>query len=205
MPNHVTEWLNAYLDGELQNGRLHMVKAHLVECKTCQAELRSLQDLSELLHKVPQPEFTSPERFATQVNLLLPQKPVATPSSSLLELGWWLIPIGLLAAWIFVSTAGIVSNLFSVANNFGLLDSTAAWLVSGSSDAANWTSTLGQFSLLEGNSLQWFKATESYSRNVIPQFVWQVSIAVLYLAWIAIWWARQTRHPRQQRGQPIEG
>ena len=205
MPNHVTEWLNAYLDGELQNGRLHMVKAHLVECKTCQAELRSLQDLSELLHKVPQPEFTSPERFATQVNLLLPQKPVATPSSRLLEVGWWLIPIGLLAAWIFVGTAGIVSNLFSVANNFGLLDSTAAWLVSGSSDAANLTSTLGQFNLLEGNSLQWFQVTESYSRNVIPQFVWQVSIAVLYLAWIAIWWARQTRHPRQQRGQPIEG
>ena len=205
MPNHVTEWLNAYLDGELQNGRLHMVKAHLVECKTCQAELRSLQDLSELLHKVPQPEFTSPERFATQVNLLLPQKPVATPRNRLLELGWWLIPIGLLAAWTFISTAGIVSNLFSAANNFGLLDSTAAWLVSGSSESANWTSTLGQFSLLEGNGLQWFRVTESYSRNVIPQFVWQVSIAVLYLAWMAVWWARRTNQQRQGDGQLFEG
>jgi hypothetical protein len=59
--------------------------------------------------------------------------------------------------------------------------------------------------LLEGNSLQWFRVTESYSRNVIPQFVWQVSIAVLYLAWIAVWWARRTNQQRQGQDQLFEG
>jgi hypothetical protein len=202
MHNHVTEWLNAYLDGELHGNRLHQVEAHLAECKACQAELRSLQDLSGLLHKVPTPEVTSSERFATQVNLLLPKRPVTAPRSRLFEIGWWMIPVGLLAAWAFVSTATIVSNMFSAANNFGLVDGANTLLVSGASDTVTWTSTLGQFGFLEGKGLQWIELTENYSRNVIPQFVWQVSIAVLYLSWIAIWWARQTR---QGYGQLLEG
>ena len=205
MPNHVTEWLNAYLDSELHGNRLHQVEEHLAECGACKAELRSLQDLSGLLHKVPTPEFTSPERFATQVNLLLPQKPVTTPRSRLFEIGWWMIPVGLLAAWAFVSTASIVSNMFSAANNFGVVDGANTLLVSNASNTFNWTSTLGQFGFLEGNNLQWFKMTENYSRNVIPQFVWQVSVALMYLTWIAVWWARQTRHQRQQYGQLLEG
>jgi|SRR5687768_12266186 len=193
MHNHVTEWLNAYLDGELHGNQLHQVEKHLTECKACQAELRSLQDLSGLLHKVPAPEFTAPERFATQVNLLLPQKPVTAPRSRLFEIGWWMIPVGLLAAWAFVSTASIVSNMFSAANNFGLVDGANTLLVSSASNTVTWTSTLGQFGFLEGKGLEWIEITENYSRDVLPQFVWQVSIAVLYLSWIAIWWARQTR------------
>jgi Putative zinc-finger len=205
MSKHVTEWLNPYLDGELHGNRLHDVEAHLAECGACQTELQSLRDLSELLHKVPAPEFTSPERFAAQVNLRLPHQPATITRSRLFEIGWWMIPVGLLAAWIFVSTAILVSDMISAANNFGLLDSANTLLVSGPSDTVNWTSTLGQFGFLEGNSLQWVEMTESYSRNVIPQFVWQVSIALLYLTWIAIWWARHTRHQRQQHGQLLEG
>jgi len=201
MPNHVTEWLNAYLDSELHGSRLLTVEAHLAECEACKAELQSLRDLSGLLHKIPSPEFTSPERFATQVNLLLPKRPVTAPRGRLVEIGWWMIPVGLLAAWAFVSTASIVSDMISAANNFGLVDSANTLLISGASDTGNWTSTLGQFGLLQGNSLQWFELTESYSRNVLPQFVWQVSIALLYLTWIAVWWARQTR---QVYGQLLE-
>ena len=198
MPNHVTEWLNAYLDGELHGSQLHNVEEHLTECKVCKAELQSLRDLSGLLHEIPAPEFTTPERFATQVNLLLPQRPATAPRSRLFEIGWWMIPVGLLAAWAFVSTASIVSDMISTANNFGLVDSANTLLVSDASDTVNWTSTLGQFGLLAGNGLQWFEMTERYSRNVIPQFVWQVSIALLYLSWIAIWWARQTRRGYSQ-------
>lgn len=205
MPNHVTEWLNTYLDGELHGSRLHMVEAHLVECGVCRAELESLQDISRLLHKIPQPEFTPAERIATQVNLLLPNRPAAATGSKLSEIGWWMIPVGLLAAWIFVSTAVLVSNMISAANSFGVLDETTALVVSGSSESAYWTSTLGQFGVLEGNSLQWFEITEGYSRDLLPQFIWQVAIALLYLTWIAIWWVRHTRHERQQHSQLLEG
>jgi hypothetical protein len=205
MSNHVREWLNAHLDGELQGGRLHQVETHLAECAACRAEFEALRSLSALLHEVPAAEFSSTERFASQVNLLLPQKRTAAPRRQLLEAGWWLIPIGLLAAWIFFSTTVLVSDMLSAANNFGLLDSGAALLVSDPSAGANWTSMLGQVGLLEGNSLHWAERTESFTRNVVPQFIWQVSIALLYLTWIAIWWAPARVRGRQRSSKAEAG
>ncbi|HKI54927.1 MAG TPA: zf-HC2 domain-containing protein [Anaerolineales bacterium] len=201
MSNHITEQLNAYMDGELKGKQLRQVEDHLTECEACQAELESLQGLSALLHEVPAPEFTSNERFVTQVNLLLPERQTARTRSRILELGWWMIPVSLLAAWIFISTSSLISNAVSAADNFGLLDNTTA-LISDSSESAVWTSRLGQVGILKGEGLQVAETTESFTRNVLPQFIWQVSIALLYLAWIAMWWARQTL---QEQGQLIEG
>jgi predicted anti-sigma-YlaC factor YlaD len=202
MSKHVTEWLNAYLDGELNSSRLPHVEAHLAECQVCQAELESLERVSGLLHEVPTPEFTSPERFAAQVNLRLPHRPVAATRRRLLEVGWWMAPVGLLMIWVFISTTILISDMVSAANNFGLLDSPTALLVSDTPDTAYWTFTLRQFGLLEGTNLLWAETGESFTRTVVPQIVWQVSIALLYLTWIAIWWARCTR---QGHGQLLEG
>jgi predicted anti-sigma-YlaC factor YlaD len=202
MSNHVTEWLNAYLDGELKGKRLQQVEEHLVECKTCQTELESLQGLSALLQEVPAAEFPSNERFVTQVNLLLPDRRIATTRNNILEVGWWMLPVGLLMAWIFISTSSLISEMVTAANNFGLLDNTTTALISDSSESAAWTSTLGQAGVLKGNNLQWAETTESYTRNVLPQFIWQFSIAMLYLTWIAIWWARQRR---QEQVPLLEG
>jgi anti-sigma factor RsiW len=201
MSNHITEQLNAYMDGELKGKQLRQVEDHLTECEACQAELESLQGLSAMLHEVPAPEFTSNERFVTQVNLLLPERRTATTRSRILAVGWWMIPVSLLAAWIFISTSSLISNAVSAADNFGLLDSTTA-LIADSSESAVWTSRLGQVGVLKGESLQVAETTESYARNVLPQFIWQVSIALLYLAWIAMWWARQILH---EQGQLLEG
>ncbi len=201
MSNHIIEQLNAYMDGELKGKQLRQVEEHLVECEACQAELESLHGLSTLLHEVPAPEFTANERFVTQVNLLLPERRTATTRNRILQVGWWMIPVGLLAAWIFISTSSLISNAVSAADSFGLLDNTTA-LISDSSESAVWTSRLGQVGILKGEGLQVAETTESFTRNVLPQFIWQVSIALLYLAWIAMWWARQTL---QEQGQLIEG
>ena len=205
MSNHIIEWLNAYHDGELKGRRLQQVEEHLAECETCQAEFESFQGLSALLHEVPEPEFISNERFVAQVNLQLPHQRVASTKSKVLEVGWWMVPVGLLLVWIFFNTSSFVSDMMSVANIFGLLDSGATILVAGSESNAYWTSTLGQFGILTGDSLQWAKSTESYTRNILPQFIWQGSIAMLYLTWIAIWWAQRTPHQHQQHGQFLEG
>ena len=199
MSNHVTEWLNAYYDGELKGKRLQQVEEHLIECEACQAELESLQGLSAMLKEVPAPEFPSPERFATQVNLLLPQKRTSTPDSRLFEVGWWMIPVGLLAVWVFISTAVLLGDAVSVAKNFGILDSTIASFITAPSDTADVTSTLGQFGMLQGNSLQWAETTENLTRDLFPQIVLQVAVALLYLTWFAVWWARHTR----QIGEPL--
>lgn len=197
MSNHVTEWLNAYLDGELKGNRLQHVEEHLAKCEICQTELDSLQSLSGLLHEVPAPEFTANERFVSQVNLRLPQKRASTPRGQLFEVGGWMIPVGLLAVWVFISTAALLGDAMSVAKNFGILDSTTASFISAQSETAEVTSTLGQFGMLQGNSLQWAETTENLTRGLFPQIVFQVSVALLYLAWFAIWWSRQTRQGRE--------
>ena len=99
-----------------------------------------------------------------------------------------------------IGTTILVSNVITTANDFGLLSNVSAWLVAGSS-GANYTAVLGQFGLLEHGNLEWFALSESFTRTFISSAFWQVSIAMLYLSWVAIWWAR---HSRQGLGQPLE-
>ena len=202
MSNHVTDWLNAYFDGELTGKRLHLVEDHLAECEACQAELDSLQGLSELLHEVPAPEFMAAERFAAQVNLRMPHKPAVISRKQMIEVGWWIIPVGLLASWIFISTAFALGDILSTAGNLGLLSGVSEWLSSGPSNDIYLSTTIGQMGLLSGKGLDWAQATETFTRMSLPQTILQVSIALLYLSWIAIWWARQMR---QGHGQLLEG
>ena len=205
MSRHVSEWLNAYHDGELHGSQLHHVEAHLAECNVCQAELESLESLSSILHEVRMPEFMPVERLATQVNLRLPQKQTTIPGKRILEVGWWMIPVGLLAVWIFIGTSFFISDLLSAATSLGLLNSISEWMAFGPSSNIYLSATLSQFGLLNGNGLNWAETTETIARMSLPQISLQVSIALLYLSWIAIWWARHTRHQRQQHGRLLEG
>ena len=192
MSDHILELLGAYIDGELNGGQIRKVEAHLNECQPCLEEYYALQTLSATLHAAPVPSFPSPERFAADVALRLPRKPVKPMRTRALEIGWWLAPVGLIAVWVFVSTTILVSNVVTAASDFGLLDSASAWLVAGAS-GANYSAFIGQFGLLEPGSLEWFTVSESFTRTFISSVFWQVSLAMLYLSWFAIWWARHTR------------
>jgi predicted anti-sigma-YlaC factor YlaD len=201
MSDHILELLGAYIDGELSGGQLRKVETHLDECQSCLQEYYELQALSDTLHSAPVPEFPTPERLAADVALRLPRKPVKPLHTKALEVGWWLVPVGLIVAWIFVSTTIQVSNVVTAVGEFGLLNSASAWLTAGSS-GVNYSALAGQFGLLEGGSLEWFEISESFSRTFVTSIFWQVSIAMLYLSWFAIWWAR---HTRQGLGQPFDG
>ena len=115
-----------------------------------------------------------------------------------------MIPVSLLLLWVLIGSVEVVGNVFSVANEFGLmsLSNAPTWMAPGSSSGAFWSGRLGEFGLLSGDSLQWAELTESFTRNKLPQIVLQAAIALLYLSWIAIWWARQTR---REHGQLLEG
>ena len=201
MSDHILEQLGAYLDGELHGKCLQKVKMHLDECMPCQEEYESLTALSSTLQEAPLPDFLSPEDFAANVALRLPRKALIPMRKKAMEFGWWLAPIGLIAIWIFISTTNLVSGAITFANTLGILTETSAWLVSGSAPEAYWSAALGQFGFLSGNNLQWAEMAEAVTRATIPQIVWQVSIATLYLSWMAIWWAR---HTHQGLGQPLE-
>ena len=201
MSDHVLELLGAFLDGELRGGQLRRVEAHLDECQTCKEEYLTLQALSAKLHEAPLPDFPSPERFAADLALRLPRTQDKPLRNRVVEIGWWLVPVGLVVAWIFLSTTLLVSNMMIRANELGFLDSESARLVSSAPNEAYWSGTLGQFGLLTGNSLQWAETLESFTRISASQIFWQVAIALLYLSWLAIWWAR---HTLQGSGQSLD-
>jgi anti-sigma factor RsiW len=193
MSDHIQELLGAYLDGELHGGQLRKVEAHLEECRSCLEEYHVLQALTVTLQDAPLPEFMAPERLAAEVALQLPRAQVNPASRRTLELGWWLAPVGLILVSIFLSTTILVSNLLTAADGLGLMNSVSTPLFSGSAGEAHWVGRLGQFGLLAGDRLQWAAATEGFTRTLLSPIIWQVSIALLYLSWMAIWWARRTR------------
>jgi predicted anti-sigma-YlaC factor YlaD len=193
MSEHITEWLSPYLDGELGGNLLHQVENHLVECQACREEYRSLQRLSGILQEAHLPEPVSPARFASQIVLRLPPRSVTLNRSKALEVSWWLVPIGLMALWIFIHITFALSDWISTASNLGFINNTTGLILSRSPEAARFASTLGEFGLLGGSELEWATWSESLTRTIFSQMIWQVSIAMLYLSWMAIWWARQRR------------
>ena len=137
--------------------------------------------------------------------LRLPQKRSATPRPQFFEIGWWMIPVGLMAVWVFISTAILFGNMVSVADSFGLLGDTASAWISSPSGTPAVTARLVQFGVLSADSLQWAERSESYTRNVFPEIVWQVAVALLYIIWLVVWWARHTHHVRQPQLTLLEG
>ena len=113
-----------------------------------------------------------------------------------------MIPVSLLVIWVFINTSVMVNDVILTAKGFGLLTNAPAWLVPGSSSGAIWSGTLGQLGILGGGGLEWAERTEAFTRNTLHPVIWQVSIALLYLGWIVIWWARQMR---REYGQLLEG
>lgn len=200
MAKHVSEWLNAYHDGELRGSRLHQVEAHLAQCEACQAELESLEGLSALLQEVPAPRVT--ERFVSQVNLRLPHKRVTVSRKQIFEVGWWMLPVGILASWIFVNVAFVLGDVLSVAGTLGLLSGMSDWLAFGPANDIYVSTTIGHMGVLNGSGLNWAETIETFTRMSLPQLTLQISIAMLYLVWIAVWW---TRHMHRERGQLVEG
>jgi hypothetical protein len=111
-----------------------------------------------------------------------------------------MIPVSLLLLWVILGTSEVVGEVISTAERLGILNlsDAPAWVVPGSSGEELWSGTLGEFGLLNGKSLQWAELAEAFTRNNMPQVILQVSIALLYLSWIAIWWALQTRRETDQ-------
>lgn len=200
MSRHVTNWLGGYLDGELSQLRLWRVESHLSQCAACQAELDELRRLSALLLESPPAEdITAPERFVAQVGLRLPRRPEQPASQRALEVGWRLVPAGLLGAWAFVQTVFIVAGVVQVAGWMGLGgDFAARWLPA--SQGALWLSELFSISaaaslsevavimlrlLSNGGPLGW---------TVTSFLLLLVVIGLLYWSWLASWWVRRQRH-----------
>jgi hypothetical protein len=173
------------------------VEQHLSECAECQAELAELRSLSTLLRETaPDVVFVPTERFAATLMLNLPRAPVPpTRSRQWQELGWWLVPVGLLSVWLFVQITFSLSDAVSFAANSGLLGNQFSWL-QGHPPQMEW---FGNAKSLFGDQLgvpgRLMLSTLNDAHLAIVraagQYVWHVLLATLYLGWFLAWWLRQ--------------
>lgn len=198
MSDHVLDLLGAYLDGELREGLLSRVEAHLDECPSCLEEYRALKALSGELRGAPIPEFPAPDRFAAQVVLCLPREQEMPARRRALELGLWLAPIALMLAWVFLNTTWFVSALVVRAGDFGLLRSAFTMLAPVPVGAYGYAALLDGLGLLDLGAMPWLAPLESLARTAVSNLSWKLAITLLYLSWMAILWARRMRQGTDQ-------
>ena len=200
MNQHVMRWLEAYHDGELEESRRQQVEAHLQSCESCRAELSRLRALAHLLQASPLPErLTPPERFVSQVRLQLPPRPAQPAWQSVLEVGWRLVPLGLLGAWGFAQAVFLVSATVLIALGAGLDGNLAMQWLPSAHDL--WTIQVLTLPLSGPETGMIETVFQFLGDSWLP--VWGfalemgllVVIGLLYWSWLASWWVRQ-QHQR---------
>jgi len=212
MTEHVTAWLGAYHDGELQGRRLRQVETHLSHCATCRAELEKLRALAALLQESPAAgNLTPPDRFVAQVGLRLPRRPEQPAWQRGLEIGWRMVPVGLLGAWAFVQAVLAVAQMVLFALRVGLGGDMVAELLPSSEEL--WLAQISRLSgaslaglndvgrivlqlLSSGGPLGW-----GFALNLVSLAV----IGLLYWSWLASWWARRQRRQLSEIGNREKG
>ena len=205
MPKHVTEWLGAYHDGELSSARLRQVEEHLAECTECQAELDRMRGLSVLLRETaPTGAFLPTERFVSNLTLNLPRQPEQPQPRKMLEIGWWLVPVGLLGAWVFIQITTSLSSVFTAAVNTGLLGSNLSWL-QGNPPQMEWFATTmnlfgNQLGLTGRIVLSELNEVNLFATKLMGNLLSQAILAVLYLGWLVALWLRHQRQSSQNLG-----
>jgi hypothetical protein len=194
MVKHVTLWLDAYLDGELSGAQLRRVEDHLSGCDECRVKLEQTRNLSTLLREsAPVDEFLPSERFVSNLNLLLPRQPVQTRSHKVLEIGWWLIPIGALTIWLFFLITFSISSVLSTASEAGLFGN--GFSLRGGSPQTEWFSMAmnlsgGQIGSMGRSTLSMLNDLNIFMQDMMSSLIWQAFLAMLYLGWLASWWQR---------------
>jgi hypothetical protein len=194
MIEHVTEWLGAYLDNELHGLRLRQVETHLGVCAACRSELESLRKLSGLLQQPLPQGLASTEKFASNLALRLPRRPVQDFSRKVLQVGWWLIPFAVLSVWICLQIAARLSFLISAAGDAGLLANLSPWFQPATQQTEWFTTTMNIFgNQLVGNkliTLETLNWVDLFIQDTTFQLSWQIALGVIYLGWIFSVWIR---------------
>jgi hypothetical protein len=192
MPEHITEWLGAYLDEELRGARLQQVENHLSECATCQMEFDELRGLSGLLREaLPPADFLPRERFIANLTLSLPRQNGTTQTPRAAELGWWMIPIGIIVAWIFMQLSATISTVLLAAVSLGLLDEGLSWLWGGAARQTIWFMQLVDIFLGSALNLTLVNDIALFLHNLVFHYFWQAILGLAYLAWLVHAWQKQ--------------
>jgi len=192
---HVTDWLGAYYDDELNAAMRARVEAHLVSCPGCQRELDELRRLSTLLQAAPLPFLSlSDEAFARAVAARI-TRPAPSRWQRGLQIAWRFAPFFLFGAWAFFQAVHWMS----------------AALLLGLSAAPEWLAWLPSRGVLDGGPLASLLRMSlpgglgrlaldqvgellSFGSLALTNLVIMVVLAGLFLSWLASWWAYHRTH-----------
>lgn len=193
MSEHVTEWLGAYLDGELHGARLRQVSNHLESCHQCQVELDEMRELRTLLRETaPAGDFLSTERFIANLTLNLPRQTEAPQTRKVVEIGWWLVPALVIATWVFLQVTFQLTSLVIAASGLGLLGDSLSGLAGNTRQTA-WFVLMANIFGSPAGSLAFFNDINLLLQDLTRQFLWQATLGILYLGWLAHWWLGQQK------------
>jgi anti-sigma factor RsiW len=183
MNGHADLWIDAYLDGEMPASQQRHAEAPLAHCPACRELLAQRRSLSSLLQEASPVAALKPEKqFVSEVGLQLARQPSAIlPRSKALNLAWYLVPLTLLLVLAFTQVVFILSSALALipGAQTALLGQTAALssLPVTLPEAAN--TLLGQAGLFDLAGWNWLTGPVIF-----------FLIGLLYLGWLASWWAR---------------
>ena len=183
MNGHADRWIDAYLDGEMPTLQQRHAEAHLAHCPACRELLAQRHSLSSLLQEAPPAVGLKPEKqFVAEVGLQLARQPsVILPRGKAVNLAWYFVPLALLFILAFTQVVFILSSVLALIPGAQtvLLGQTAALssLPVSLPDAAN--TLLGQAGVFDLAGWSWLTGPVIF-----------FLIGLLYLGWLASWWAR---------------
>jgi len=192
MNEHLNLWLDAYLDGELTPHQRSQVEDHLASCPHCQALLERRRSLSSLLLTAPPAAVRKPAmQFVAEVSLQARRQPhyspvSVTPAAISLRL-FQFSPLILLLGWAFIQSWSIVTFLLALIPGAGqILAEDISGL--GAASALSWLNE-SSFSGLSLANLDFFLPLNLLSWNWITSLLILAASALIYLGWLASWWA----------------
>ena len=191
MPEHMSDKLNAFLDGELDRHTQDDVLAHLYICQSCMDELEALRRVSQILRTAPQPDFTPAESFTDRLMLQLPRREEALPEAAH-TFNWllWLAPVIVLGGWIFMQVTLNLSGLITLAGRAGIMEGTFAW-AAGSPQQTQWfaaaqSAVEGLLGLQVPAGFSIINDAGVFANSVVTPLLWQAGAAALYWAALAL-------------------
>jgi len=195
MPDQIRTKLGAYLDGELNRREQIEVENHLPTCPACREELEELRRLSSLLRSIPEPEFTPPQDFKSQVMLQLPRSDEPFRQQPSGQMTLWLAPVLVVVVMIFMRVTDNLSAVVSLLHQIGLLNGSAVW-ASGTPQQTFWYSALqlalgGSANTPGLTGLQVLNTAGVVSQNVLILLLSQVGAALLYWGVLTLAWRKR--------------
>jgi predicted anti-sigma-YlaC factor YlaD len=200
MSDHIIAYLDAYHDGELNPRQVQSIESHLAVCPTCREAYLAIENLSAALQEYQTPKFPAADLIASQVALCLPREQAIPVRRKILKIGWWMIPVALLSAWVSLGITGLVNNLLMAAEQMRWLDPASVFVVPSFRFESFFSMFVNFLVSMLPTTMHWVPISENFIRPVLFNLFWHISIAILYLSWIAIWWTQQAN---QRSGQSI--